>query len=164
MLGPGGVAEPGHHVLAHDRVRRHITPLAGRLPQLDRLVVGAGEELAAGRRVRDAAHHAGVRLPRRHALPLGQVPHAQLAVSGGGGEGGEAGGVLGQAGQAVPVAVQAAEERLGEHSLQLDGVKGALVLALSLERVLGRAGGEGEGEEGEGVEGEVEGVEGGKEN
>ena len=42
-------------------------------------------------------------------------------------------GVLGETRQSVPVAVHGAEERLGEHSLQLDGIESPLVLSLGLE-------------------------------
>ena len=40
--------------------------------------------------------------------------------------------MLGETRQSVPVAVHGAEERLGEHSLQLDGIESPLVLSLGL--------------------------------
>ena len=90
--------------------------------------------------------------PAGLALPAGQVPQSQLP---GGVRRHQAGerlkhnqvrsglsttssaylGVFGQAGQAVSVAVQRTQERLGEDSLQLDGVQGSLIFSLGLERM-----------------------------
>ena len=61
--------------------------------------------------------HRGRYLPGCKAFPLSQVPHSDLPICGGRAEGGEGAGVLGDAGQPVPVPVQAAKERFGEHSL-----------------------------------------------
>ena len=49
-------------------------------------------------------------------------------------DGGEAYlGMLGDTGQPVPVTVKRAQERLGEHSLQLDSIQRPLILPLRLE-------------------------------
>lgn len=105
------------------------------VPGLDRLVVTNRNEVFPIRHVRNAAYYAIVRQKRTRARTLAETPRSHLAIVGAAHKGGQLRGMLTYAGHRVLVALQAAQERLGEYPLQLNGVQRLRVLPGRLEGV-----------------------------